>query len=166
MKPLEPLLMAALAVLAGWMIWVWDYFVGGLPIGYLVLYWLPWTLVLALFLVRGRTKVKAGILAAFLVWLPILHLVEWSSREPFLRDLHRVQAGMTPQEVEAIMEHYIRGTGWPASGLAEGALAATGELRLKGCDVYRHSNRGEFDSDWGIVCFEAGRVANVEFSHD
>lgn len=181
MKYLGTLLIVVLTVSAGWMIWAIDVFVGGLPLQDLLLYFFVGSLILSPFLLRRPTKLKFGILTVFLFWLPILYLVEWSSREPFLRDLGRVQLGMTQEEVESLMGRYIHGTSWPPNpfntqqgslGIAgrEGTyplvLADTGELGLKGCEVYRHSNHRDFDSDWGIVCYAGRRVSSVEFSHD
>ena len=175
------LLMVALTISASWMIWVIDVFVGGLPLQDLLLYWFFCSLILSLFLLRRPTKLKFGILTVFLLWLPSLYLVEWSSREPFLRDLGRVQPGMTPEEVESLMGRYIHGTGWPPNpfNAQEGSLEIAGrdgtfplglsdadELELKGCEVYRHSNHRNFDSDWGIVCYAGRGVSSVEFSHD
>lgn len=114
--------------------------------------------------------------------LATLHFVDWNTRKPFLRDLDRIQPGMTEPDVRRIMGHYIEGTGWPANPLApegtgtvrvvpgdsqwESGTSHSGELTLKHTVVFRHSHDGAFASDWGIVTFAAGRVVSVQFSPD
>ena len=44
--------------------------------------------------------------------------------------------------------------------------STAGEFALRDALVFRHSNRGRFNSDWGIVSLSNGRVARVEFSPD
>jgi hypothetical protein len=70
---------------------------------------------------------------------------------------------MSAQEADALMSRWIVGTGWPTNPLQG---AAPGELQLPDSRVYRHTNEGWGDSDWGIVRFQNGRVVSVEFSHD
>ncbi|NMO16044.1 hypothetical protein HPC49_01575 [Pyxidicoccus fallax] len=125
-------------------------------------------------------KVRVGLLLGFVVGIGAIRAAEWNSRKPFLRDLYSVKPGMTQAEVEAIMGRYLHGTGWPAHPLsptgtvvdaASGATHAStstprGELALAGSIVYRHTNEGWANSDWGIVRFENGRVSDVSFSPD
>lgn len=93
-------------------------------------------------------------LVVLLAGLATLHLVDWTTRKPFLRDLARVRAGMTEAEVRQIMGRYIDGTGQPA------------QRGLRDSLVYRHSGDGAFDSDLGIISFSSNRVESVEFSAD
>ena len=104
------------------------------------------------------------------------------TRGRFLHDLYRVQPGMTIEEVETIMGGYIHGTGWPSNPHAsepQQTLAdlgtgrqftaidtPEGEITIKGARVYRHSDDGSQNADWGIVEFEEGRVVSVSFSPD
>jgi hypothetical protein len=116
--------------------------------------------------------------------IAVLYFVPWTSRKPFLRDLDRVRTGMTESEVRRIMARYREGTGWPANPaaastnaeatltvLGTGAPHVTtnspaGELVLRDSLVFRHSDDGRFNSDWGIVSLSSGRVVRVEFSAD
>lgn len=132
---------------------------------------------------RRRVFATAAGLGALGLVFALLYLVPWSSRKPFLRDLGRIEIGMTQGEVEEIMAGYIRGTGWPASpagtrpeagflaDVSSGARYATeptagGELAFRDSFVFRHSDDGAFNSDWGVVRFHDGRVAAVEFLPD
>ncbi len=113
---------------------------------------------------RRRTiRTTAGLLLV-VATLAVLHLVPWSSRKPFLNCLNRIQVGMTQAEVERIMADYMRGTGWPANRLAD--ANAVGEFAIANSIVFRHSNDGDFDSDWGVVSFRDGKVVSVEFMPD
>lgn len=101
--------------------------------------------------------------------LATLHFVEWNTRKPFLRDLRKVQAGMTEAEVRHIMARYVEGTGWPASPFSRVSTpgdAPGGQLVIPGSLVFRHSDDARFNSDWGVVSFAAGKVAKVEFNAD
>lgn len=121
--------------------------------------------------------------AAVSGFVAALYFVDWTSRKPFLRDLHRIQPGMTEEQVRQIMGKYMEGTGWPAPpGMTPGqhgtlaeagsdvrymaSASAGGELRLHDSLVFRHSNDGAFNSDWGIVTFANGTVVEVRFSAD
>jgi hypothetical protein len=115
-----------------------------------------------------------------MVLVAALHFVPWTSRKPFLRDLHRVQAGMTESEVRLIMGRYAEGTGWPAmpeggsgtltdlgsGGTHRTKVSTNGDLALRDALVFRHSTDGRFNSDWGIVKLDEGRVTGVSFSPD
>ena len=102
----------------------------------------------------------------------VLCVVPWTSRKPFLRDLHRIRTGMTEAEARHLMAGYLEGTGWPASPFdtaGKGKRIDSGigrsfavrrlghELALDGALVFRHSEDGAFDSDWGIVEIREGR---------
>ena len=131
-----------------------------------------------------RQPRRLGALAAITAIAATLYLVDWSTRKPFLRDLNRIKVGMSEAEVRQIMARYMTGTGWPASAgdgrqTASGTLSivgstsqysttvsSSGELQIRNAIVFRHSNDGAFDSDWGIVTFVGSRVVRVEFSRD
>ena len=123
--------------------------------------------------------------ALLVLWAIIcaLYFVMWSSRKPFLHDLYRVRPGMTEGEVQKIMARYMEGTGWPmlpgGKTNEDGALnivgsssqysshaSDKGELAIRDALVFRHSNEGAFNSDWGIVTLSNGKVVKVEFSPD
>jgi hypothetical protein len=94
-------------------------------------------------------------LAVFLAGMATLHLVDWTTRKPFLRDLARVRVGMTAAEIRPILSRY-------------GQFARTPDTLVAQHETLfvRHSTAGAFDSDIGIVRFSNGRVASVEFSAD
>lgn len=145
-------------------------------------YGLFWTFVLAPFLFRHPTRIKFRVYAGLIVCLIILYVVPWNSRKPFLRDLDKIQIGMTVDQVEIIMGRYMKGTGWPAipgsksptGQLVEvgagGTLATSnspsGELVIQDSITYRHSNDGAFNSDWGVVKFNDGKVVAKKFMPD
>jgi hypothetical protein len=119
---------------------------------------------------------RAAMLGAFSIYLVALGL-PITGRDRFVTDLSRIRPGMPRAEVTRIMAGYMRGTGWPApagdqgvrivgGGSYEGYADGSGELAIEGCEIYRHSDHPDHDSDWGIVCFQADRVASVEFSPD
>lgn len=127
---------------------------------------------------------RVAVLTAVIAVIAALYFVEWTSRKPFLRDLARVQVGMTETEVRHVMARYLEGTGWPAmpgsspsnttgtvniagSGSRYSTVTSpAGQMTLRDALVFRHSNEGAFNSDWGIVRFSSGRVVRVEFSPD
>ncbi len=130
-----------------------------------------------------RQVARVGVLAGVMGVMAALNLVNWTTRKPFLRDVARIQAGMTEAEVRHIMGRYMEGTGWPASPFdrpgSRGTLAidgsgsqystttsSEGQMVIRNSLVYRHSNEGAFNSDWGIVSLADGRVTHVEFSPD
>ncbi len=145
-------------------------------------YGLFWAVVLAPFLFCHPTRIKFGIFAGLIICLATLYLVPWNSRKPFLRDLEKVQIGMTVDQVEVIMGQYMKGTGWPAmpgSSAPTGQLveagsgitiatsnSPSGELVIQNSITYRHSNDGAFNSDWGVVKFKNGKVVAKKFMPD
>ncbi|HYG33568.1 MAG TPA: hypothetical protein VEC99_02210 [Clostridia bacterium] len=157
---------------------------------YPVAWWLylPVAMVFVVTLVRiaplRSQRLRIGVLIAILGAIAALYFVNWTSRKPFLRDLARVRVGMTEAEVRQIMGRYMVGTGWPlppfdastsatgttvrmnGSSQYSGEASSTGELALRDALVFRHSNDGAFNSDWGIISVSNGRVAKVEFSAD
>ena len=116
------------------------------------------------------------LLGLLLAW--VMYLVPWTSRKPFLRALDQVVVGMDETEVRAVMGDYLEGTGWPdlsnepaepVGGDGEPRTVSVethGELEIDGSLVFRHSNDGRFNADWGIVEFDGGRVSGVRFSAD
>lgn len=132
---------------------------------------------------------KAILCGLFLLAMVALWFSPVSTRQPFLRDLDRVETGMTLAQVEAIMGGYMKGTGWPepppftksptpqsskTQNIKDLATGSThqieadkkGELQIAGAVTYRHSDEGEYNSDWGVVSFQNGRVSKVEFMPD
>lgn len=111
-----------------------------------------------------------------------LYFLPTNSRKIFLKDLNKVKVGMSVLEVEAIMSKYMKGTGWPAnpnSKSSEGGLtevgsgitmktinSPSGELIIKDSITYRHSNKPEYNSDWGVVKFSEGKVISTNFMPD
>ncbi len=97
---------------------------------------------------------------ALLALLGTLYLVPWSSRKPFLRALDSIKLGMTEAEVHQRMAGYKLGTGWIIPGQNPAEFAPADSL------VFRHSDDPEFNSDWGIVTLQRGKVTAVQFSPD
>lgn len=117
---------------------------------------------------RGRST---GIAAAvFIVGLLALHQIPWTTRKPFLRQLHGIRPGMTETQVRSIMFGYQEGTGWPVIPGPESppttTAAGNGNLTMANALVFRHSDDGRFNSDWGVIEFKAGRVSRVQFLPD
>lgn len=122
----------------------------------------------------------AVVLVGFLI---AFHLVPWTSRKPFLGQLNKVQTGMTETQVRVIMTGYKEGTGWPAAPWqptgSAGTLETAGssntfrtvtdtnaQLALADSVVFRHSDDGRFNSDWGVVEFKDDRVIRIQFMPD
>ena len=121
--------------------------------------------VLGIVLFQARPARQRLVLAllVFAVILPI-RFIDWDSRKPFLKDLYRVSSGMTETQVDQIMGKYIRGSGWPANPNPE--AIKPGQLAIANSVIYRHTNEGWGDSDWGIVTYRHGRVVDVRYSPD
>jgi hypothetical protein len=115
--------------------------VGGLVIGTLVYWAIP----------RRRNLVA---LALFVTAISFAQAIDWNSRKPFLRALDRVQAGMQITEVDRVMAAYMR------SPSTSGVLNASGQV------IYRHTDEGWGNADWGVVTYEHDRVVKVEFLPD
>ena len=112
---------------------------------------------------------------AFVLVITVGFSAPWHSHDRFLRDLSRVETGMTRQDVAGLMKGYIRGSGFPdyggglmiaGGGNYPGTRTDDGELGIRGCEIYRHSERGTWNADLGIICFCEGRVESIEFSPD
>lgn len=89
---------------------------------------------------------------------------DWNSRKPFLRDLNRVELGMDIQEVTTIMEDYISDTS-PPLGPISGSFSPS-EFSMIDTLIYRHTNQGWGNSDWGVITFTEGKVNQVKFYPD
>ena len=145
-------------------------------------YGLFWSLVLLPLLIWRASAMKFVCYGLMVLSLAVLYIVPWNSRKPFLRDFEKVRVGMSVPEVEAIMGGYMKGTGWPAlpgadesggtltevgSGVTmDTAIDHNGEIEIKDSITYRHSNEGAFNSDWGVVKFEDGKVVGKRFMPD
>jgi hypothetical protein len=97
-----------------------------------------------------------------------LFVTPWHPRKVFVRDLYSVRSGMTVDEVERVMGRYSRGPGakW---GVPTPPAYPTGSERaaMTGSMLYRwNETDGRYDSDWGKVSFERGKVVGVEFLPD
>jgi hypothetical protein len=141
---------------------------GGLSITVLFSLWRP-------------TSLRAAVAAPLVVGLFVLYAVPWTSRKAFVRDLHRIEPGMSVSRADAIMRHYIIGSGWPVCPLPGFVPASSPQFSLRHeveeglleppppkaeQRIYRHSDDPAFDSDWGIVSIQDDRVVRVEFSAD
>lgn len=179
------LILAVLSVIAVTFAAFWEVGVSMcMPAAVFAGYGLFWTVVLLPFLLRQPSRLKSLFYFFLLVSLLVLYLVPWNSRKPFLRDLAKVEIGISAGEVEEIMGKYIKGTGWPANPfpdpdsstgtLTEADLGITlvvsnlpsGELVIQDSIAYRHSNDGAFNSDWAVVQYKDGRVFAKEFMPD
>jgi hypothetical protein len=145
-------------------------------IGFTAVYVAFWALVLLLLLWGAPARHKLTVLAVLAIALLGVREIHWNSRKPFLKDLYRVQEGMTVAQVEQIMGDYMTGGGVPLGSpgarldgrIAEARKEPRSDPRgpVTGTISYRHTNEGWGDSDWGVVTFESGRVVRVWFSHD
>jgi hypothetical protein len=123
----------------------------------------------ALLLVGSPSRVKLLILGLLVVVLFSIRLFDWNSRKPFLKDFYRVKEGMTVDQVEQIMGSYMGGPCEPTlPSEASGGQQAIETAVLAEPDraVYRHTDEGWGNSDWGEVTFEEGRVVEIQFLPD
>lgn len=86
-------------------------------------------------------------LSLFLI-LGVKH-VDWNSRRPFVRDLLKIESGMTANEVDNIMKRYRRGSDSENDAL-----------------FYMHGVKGPFYSDMGVVTLKNDKVDTVELQFD
>lgn len=107
---------------------------------------------------RANTRARAVLIALFFVPLAPIPI---TGQERFVRDLFRIEPGMSSSQADALMKGYLRGSGWKGP-----QSLGPGEVQVPGCEIYRHSNEGNYDSDWGVVCMEGGKVVSVEFWPD
>jgi hypothetical protein len=117
-------------------------------------YALIWLFPAALLLRRQARSFQLLVLGLFLAAVAAIYFINWDSRKPFLKDLYRIEPGMTVAQVDRIMSGYLR------DPTASGQLSADGNI------TYRHTTEGWGDSDWGLVTFQDSRVSHVEFLPD
>jgi uncharacterized membrane protein len=86
-------------------------------------------------------------LSLFLI-LAVKH-IDWNSRRPFVRDLLKIESGMTANEVDRIMKRYRRGSSSENDAL-----------------FYMHGVKGPFYSDMGVVKLKNDKVEAVELQFD
>ena len=89
------------------------------------------------------------ILALSLFLILAFKHIDWNSRRPFIRDLLKIESGMTANEVDRIMKRYSG-----ASSPANDHL------------YYMHKVKGPFYSDAGVVKLKNDRVEAVEIQFD
>jgi hypothetical protein len=118
------------------------------------------------FVLFHTRSMRQRFLLALLIFSLILpvRFIDWDSRKPFLKDLYQVHVGMTEAQVDQIMGNYIRGSGWPTNPNPD--VAGVAELAIANSVIYRHTDAGWGDSDWGIVTYRNGRVVDVRYSPD
>ena len=130
----------------------------------------------------SKSKLKLVSLILFVVCLSVLYFMPWSTRKPFLRDLNRIKVGMSETQAENIMGGYMRGTGLCVDLAVETPpdtirdfvsgrafptkIRPNGEVLLANAMVFRHSNDGRFNADWGVIRLKRGRVVAVHFLPD
>ena len=118
-----------------------------------------WSLVGALLLYDRTLGEKAAILAIFLALIFSVRFVDWNSRKPFLRNLYRVEEGMSYQQVAEIMGSY--------PGLAGAGTEINGEGQVISGNVsYTHTEEKWGNSDIGVITFQDGLVVETKFLPD
>jgi len=127
-----------------------------------------WVLIGGLLLRGIPVRLRLMLLIVFVAQVASIRFVNWNSRKPFLKDLYRIEEGMTPAQVDEIMGGYTGGNygGLPLS-LTDMRYEFNdrGEI-VTGWVTYRHTEEGWGNSDWGTVAFEDGRVVRIHFSPD
>jgi hypothetical protein len=135
---------------------------------FVVIYASFWVLV-GLLLLIGRTwKEKLLILGLFVAVLVSVRFVDWNSRKPFLKDLGRIEEGMTVSQVDQIMAGYERGPEADGPPVLEQAVdsSTTTDQAGRTWVTYRHTAEGWGNSDWGVVGFQDGVVFETRFLPD
>jgi hypothetical protein len=133
---------------------------------FVALYAAFWVLVGALLLYDRPLRVKLVVLALLVIVLFAVRFVDWNSRKPFLKDLYRIQEGMTPAQVDRIMDGYMRANdGGPPGSDNQPEFGERGEI-VAGKVTFRHTDEGWGDSDVGVVTFEKGYVTETRFLPD
>jgi hypothetical protein len=118
-----------------------------------------WTLAGALLLYDRPLREKGLILVLFLILVFSLRFVNWNSRKLFLRDLYRIDEGMTYPQVERILNGYER-------SFATDTLVDEQGRPVTGHVSYTHTDAAWGDSDIGLLTFKSGRVVEVEYLPD
>ena len=88
-----------------------------------------------------------------------LYFAPWSPRKQFLRSLYSIQPGMTIEEARTRMSGFMEGTGMTSPYTNQ-------EFEVGGAIVFRHSNDGRLNADWGVVTIQNGKVVSVRFDPD
>jgi hypothetical protein len=114
-----------------------------------------WVLIGGLLLRGTPVRHRLMLLVVFVAQVAAIHLVNWNSRKPFLKDFDRIDEGMTEAQVDWIMGRYIKETDLPPIPLGEGGESVEAV-------VYRHTDESWGEADWCIVAFEGGRVGQKE----
>ena len=127
-----------------------------------------WVLIGGLLLRGIPVRLRLMLLFVFVAQVTAIRFVNWNSRKPFLKDFYRIEEGMTPAQVDQIMNGYTGGNyGGPPLSLTDMRYEFNdqGEI-VTGWVTYRHTEEGWGDSDWGTVTFEDGRVVRIHVSPD
>jgi hypothetical protein len=135
---------------------------------FLIIYAAFWLLVGALLLIGRPLREKLLILGLFLALTVSIRFVDWNSRKPFLKDFQQVGEGMTEQEVDQIMDGYMKSySGGPPPSMREyePEYDEQGQI-VQGWIAYRHTIEGWGDSDWGVITFEDRLVVGKRFLPD
>jgi len=96
-----------------------------------------------------RLAQRLILLALSLFFILAFKHIDWNSRRPFVRDLLKIESGMTANEVDRIMKRYTRGSS-PANDHL----------------YYMHKVKGPFYSDAGVVTLKNDKVEAVEIHFD
>lgn len=111
----------------------------------------------------GRSRVLRAIVIA--VAALVIARIDWTVEKEFVRTLHRIELGMSEDQVREIMANYPEGTGWPSNPHDERSRPGE-ELRVADQLIFRPTTKSG-DANWGMVKIgENGRVVAVEFSPD
>ena len=110
----------------------------------------------------GREKIWWALLATLVLFT--ISRIDWNTRKPFLRDLNSIEMGMSINDVEEIMMEYMQASDEVNNPSSESPFpeGSSSSETL----VFRHTNLGWGDSDWGVVSFSEGKVVEVYFSPD
>ena len=108
-------------------------------------------------------------LASFMLGVAVVaafYILPWHPRKQFAWDLYSIKSGMNVDEANHKMSKYISGRGgkWPGS---DGGLDIVDRESWTGTLTFRWNDTDwQYDSDWGQVRFENGKVVSVEFLPD
>lgn len=113
---------------------------------------------LALWLMKPiRLGPRLILLAISLFWILSIRYVDWNSRKPFVRDLLKIEYGMTTIEVDRTMKKYTRRT--ESDDLES-------DVRLENTLIYSHATKGPFYADFGVIRFKDDKVEAVKLEYD